>query len=233
MSKSRMFETLHSELINILSPFQNNEYVITDTVTVKSMNGSESCGRNPTDRGRNGIKISLICDQKLVVRSVYVSPANIHDAKLLEPTINCCISELECVKCLADSGYAGHEYIRFIKDMTGVKLISKPKNTRNPNIKSHKLSLDDQILLESKRNGIERLIGNIRTFRSLMIKYTKKISSYKTYLYIAILCVSCYNLFASYLNDSGLKLYLQCYSLSFFHLNRNRLLILIKNNIIG
>jgi len=96
---------------------------------------------------------------------------------------------------LADSGYAGQKYILKIRENTGVQLLSKPKKTRNPSKMSHVISDVDLKLLNKKRNRIERLNGNIRNFRGLMIKYTKTIASYRTYLYTALLCITCYQLF--------------------------------------
>jgi len=49
---------------------------------VKSIDGSQGFGRNPTDRGRKGLKVSLICDKNLVTHAVHVVGANIHDAKI-------------------------------------------------------------------------------------------------------------------------------------------------------
>jgi len=46
------------------------------------MDGSQGLGRNPFDRGRKGLKVSLICDQKLVTYAVHVAGANIYDAKI-------------------------------------------------------------------------------------------------------------------------------------------------------
>ena len=47
-------------------------YLITDTFTVKSMDGSEGLGRSCTDRGRKGLKVSLICDQNLVTHAIHL-----------------------------------------------------------------------------------------------------------------------------------------------------------------
>lgn len=196
ISSSKLLEKFYSEILSRLST-SRPEYVIADTFTVKSMDGSNGLGRNPTDRGRKGLKVSLICDPNLVVLSALTDKANVHDSKLLEPTIKICSSNLKTVKCLADSGYAGRKYIEKIKENTGVNLVSKPKKTRNPKLMSHKLSEDDSELLKKKRNGIELLNGQIRSFRSLMIKYVKTIDSYTTYLYLALICISCYNLFSN------------------------------------
>jgi len=46
------------------------------------MDGSQGLGRNPTDRGRKRLKVSLIGDQNLVTYAVHVVGANIHDAKI-------------------------------------------------------------------------------------------------------------------------------------------------------
>ena len=195
ISNSSFFEQIHAEIVHTYGKLEPDDYLITDTFTVKSMEGSEGVGRNPTDRGRNGIKVSIICDQNLITHAVHLTSANIHDSKILIPTTESSISDLHGKKCLADSGYAGHKYISKIKQITGISLISKPKRTNNLSIMSHQISEKDSILLQRKRNYIERLNGNIRKFRGLMIKYTKKMSSYRTYLFIAILCITCYCLF--------------------------------------
>jgi len=190
---SGLLEKIHSEII---ASVKNIDYLITDSFTVKSMDGSEGVGRNPTDRGRKGIKVSLLCDQNLITHGIFLEKANVHDSKILVPTINSCPSKIKGKRCLADSGYAGHEYIRTIKRQTGIILIPKPKRTRNKFLMSHELSTQDMELLKH-RNRIERLNGNIRRFRGIMIKYTKSLLSYKTYLFVAIICTTCYSLFKS------------------------------------
>ena len=194
ISKHSFFEKIHVDIVKKYRILEPDDYLMTDTFTVKSMEGTEGVGRNPTDRGRNGIKVSLICDQYLITHAVHVTSANTHDSMILAPTIEASISDLHGKKCLADSGYAGHKYISKIQSKTGILLISKPKKTRS-SMMSHHISKEESVLLQKKRNYIERLIGNIRKFRGLMIKYTQKISSYRTYLLLAICCITCYHLF--------------------------------------
>jgi len=195
ISRSGMLEKFYYEIISELPNIQPDQYLITDTFTVKSMGGSEGLGRNPTDRGRKGLKVSLICDPDLIVRGVHIDRANIHDSKLLEPTIQKASLGQKGIKCLADSGYSGSKYIQKIREQTGMILISQPRRTRNPNKMTHQISMEDSSLLNQKRNGIELLNGQIRSFRSLMIKYVKTIPAYRTYLYLALICMSCHNIF--------------------------------------
>lgn len=48
----------------------------------------ESVGRNPTDRGKNGCKRSVLADEKGLPLSIVISGANTHDVKLLAATLD-------------------------------------------------------------------------------------------------------------------------------------------------
>ena len=52
IAKYQILEQLYRELIVENIFLGENDFVITDTFTVKSMDGSQGLGRNPTDRGR-------------------------------------------------------------------------------------------------------------------------------------------------------------------------------------
>ncbi len=49
--------------------------------------GGPLTGPNPTDRGKNGSKIHLICDRSGLPISLAVSGANLHDSQALEPLV--------------------------------------------------------------------------------------------------------------------------------------------------
>lgn len=194
VTKNKFFNIIYEQLIHSYTKENQIQYLITDTFTVKSMLGSDGLGRSCTDRGRKALKVSLICDQNLVTHAVHLNPANVHDSKIFIPTIESSMTELKGNYCLADAGYAGHKYISNIEKHTGIKLLSKPKRTCNKSTMSHYVTPYESDLIKKKRNGIERLNGNIRNFRSLMIKYTKKIDSYLTYLYMVLIIITCYNI---------------------------------------
>jgi putative transposase len=48
---------------------------------------TKKIGPNPTDRGKQGVKRSLLCDAKGIPPSVEIDGANRHDVKLLELTL--------------------------------------------------------------------------------------------------------------------------------------------------
>jgi hypothetical protein len=48
----------------------------------------ESVGRNPSDRGKNGCKRSVLAGEKGLPLSIVISGANTHDVKLLAATLD-------------------------------------------------------------------------------------------------------------------------------------------------
>lgn len=137
------------------------------------MRGSEGLGRNATDRGRKGLKVSLICDTDRIVKAVHIGKANTHDTKLLVETIDQIPKPLDTdqheqtITCLCDAGYVGKK-LRDICLRKQVRLIVKPRRTRKKGKMTHVLLRTDAQLLREKRNQIELLNGHIRRFRSLM-----------------------------------------------------------------
>lgn len=196
MIEKSILKCVYEELICSLPP---TNLLIVDSFTVKSMMGSVGLGRNPTDRGRKGLKGSLICDTNRVVRGLKLGPANQHDVRLLEATIDTLPDPhpQELVSILCDSGYVGKK-IRDRCRKRNFRLIVKPRKTRRTcktGFKSHLLLKPDAELLRKKRNLIELLNGNIRRFRSLMIKWVRRIETYECLLYLGLLCISCYQTF--------------------------------------
>ena len=53
--------------------------------------GGDEIGANPTDRGKNGSKKSILTDRQGGPLSVVLAGANVHDAKLLDKTIEAMI----------------------------------------------------------------------------------------------------------------------------------------------
>ena len=44
-------------------------------------------GKNPTDRGKRGVKKGILCDSRGAPMAISVSPANMHDSKTLKPLL--------------------------------------------------------------------------------------------------------------------------------------------------
>jgi hypothetical protein len=64
----------------------NLDNVSVDGAITKAPCGGQSAGRSPVDRGKLGLKRSVLTDAGGVPLRVVSAPANRHDAPLLEPT---------------------------------------------------------------------------------------------------------------------------------------------------
>ena len=180
-------EFYHSIISSIINPAEC--LLITDTFTVKSMNGNQNVGHSSTDRGRNG---TVICDTNRITHAVHIGTANTHDSKLLTPTLEK-LQLSKTTKCLCDAGYVGKQLaIDCLKKK--LLLIVKTKKVGKSGKMSHLLESDDVQILSKFRNRIELLNGNIRRFRGLMIKWVRTIKTYQSFLYVALLCVSVYQI---------------------------------------
>jgi transposase len=62
--------------------------VAVDCCITKAPCGGEKAGRNPVDRGKQGIKRSTVVDAKGTPLGAVVAPANRHDSPLLEQTLD-------------------------------------------------------------------------------------------------------------------------------------------------
>jgi hypothetical protein len=71
-------------------------------------NGGELPGRNPTDRGKSGAKISVLTDANGTPLGVLLAPANRHDSPPLGPTLDSSLIALPAGATLEiDHGYRG------------------------------------------------------------------------------------------------------------------------------
>lgn len=69
------------------------EWQAADGTLGKARLGGDEIGPNPTDRGKNGTKKSILTDGQGGPLAIVVAGANVHDAKLLEQTIEAMVVE--------------------------------------------------------------------------------------------------------------------------------------------
>ena len=145
--------------------------------------GGDLIGPNPTDRGKAGVKRSLLVDREGGPLSITVAGANVHDAKLLEATLNAIVvkrpqpTEEEPQHLCLDKGYdnpsgrraaAGHGYREHIRRIGEEKLDSRGAK-RYP----------------ARRWVVERTLAWLSKCRAVLVRYDKKASNYLGVLQLA------------------------------------------------
>ncbi len=133
-------------------------------------------GPNPTDRGKAGSKRSLLVDAEGGPLSIVVAGANVHDAKLLEATLDAIVverpqpTEEEPQHLCLDKGYdnpsgreaaARHGYREHIR-----------------RIGEEKLDVSGVKRYPARRWVVERTLAWLSKCRAVLIRYDKKAANY-------------------------------------------------------
>ena len=140
-------------------------------------------GPNPTDRGKAGTKRSLLVDGEGGPLSIVVAGANVHDAKLLEATLDAIVverpqpTEEEPQHLCLDKGYdnpsgrgaaAGHGYREHIRRI-GEEKLDASGDKRYP----------------ARRWVVERTLAWLSKCRAVLVRYDKKAANYLGVLQLA------------------------------------------------
>ncbi len=142
----------------------------------------EALGRNPTDRGRRGSKIHLPVDQNGIPLGVALVGANIHDSRLVSPTLAADIlprpeptTDHPQNLCL-DKGYAYARVEQEVLDHTYSPPIRR--------IGEEKLS-EGEKTHPARRWVVERTIAWLKGFRAIRTRYFRQAQNYLAMIHLA------------------------------------------------
>ena len=134
--------------------------------------GGDAIGRNPTGRGKAGSKKSILVDTAGGPLSVAVAGANVHDTKLLRPTLeNIVVARPESTQNLClDKGYdnpTGHGTVAAFQYCPHIRRIGEEK-----------LDRWGEKTFPARRWVVERTLSWLSKCRAILVRYDKKASNY-------------------------------------------------------
>jgi len=144
-------------------------------------------GKNPTDRGKIGVKRSVLIDGRGVPISVAVSGANVHDQKLLADTLDGIPVRRPKPKprrpqhlCL-DKGYTGEPAQRVARHRHYIPHVpAKGQDSPTPKHRQGK----------ARRWKVERTHSWLNRARRLLIRWEKKVANYIGFLHLQFAIVA-------------------------------------------
>lgn len=135
-------------------------------------------GKNPTDRGKQGVKRSLMTDANGLPLSLVVAGANVHDIRLVADTLDALQTGRpgrRLVLCL-DKGYDAEWLRNYLKSRRYEPHIQSRKEesdaSRNTDFKAH-------------RWVVERTHSWMNRFRRILTRWEKKVENYEALLHFA------------------------------------------------
>jgi putative transposase len=170
--------TSYDELIGIQWEWQAGDCVMT-----KAPFGHAATGKNPTDRGKQGTKRSMVTDGAGIPLAIVIDGANRHDMKLLCATLEGIVvarpepsDEAPQHLCL-DAGYdypdcqdqaRAHQYL--------------------PHIRSRGQEQQAKVAIpgfQARRWVVERTHSWLNRSRRLLVRWEKKVENYLAFLHLA------------------------------------------------
>ena len=143
----------------------------------------EKTGANPTDRGKRGVKRSLLTEAQGVPVGVAVDGANRHDMKLVRPTLDSVVIarpeptlEQPQGMCL-DKGYDYDEVRRTLEEFGFTAHI----RSRGEEAKAIKREAG----FRARRWVVERTHGWLNRFRRILVRWDKSPENYIAFLHFA------------------------------------------------
>jgi putative transposase len=140
-------------------------------------------GPNPTDRGKSGVKRSLLTEGQGVPIGLVVEGANRHDMKLTRPTIASVVVERPAPTAERPQGMcldAGYDYdeVYEILHTFGFTAHVRPRGEEAKAIKR-------EAGFKARRWVVERAHSWMNRFRRLLIRWDKKPENYLAFLHFA------------------------------------------------
>ena len=145
--------------------------------------GGKKTGRNPTDRGKRGVKRSLLTEGHGVPIGLAVEGANRHDMKLVRATIESIVvdrpepTEAEPQGMCLDKGY-DYDEVREILEEFGFTAQIKARGDEAK-------ALKQEAGKRARRWVVERSHSWLNRFRRILVRWDKKPENYLALLHFA------------------------------------------------
>jgi putative transposase len=149
-----------------------------DGTMTKAPLGGERTGPNPTDRGKLGVKRSLLTDGRGIPLAVFVAPANRNDCKLVEATLDArLVRPPRTVRqrmCL-DKGY----------DFVEVDEVVVAYHFEVHTCRRGQAPRRERLTDRARRWVVERTHSWMNRFRRILVRWEKKVENYVGVLQLA------------------------------------------------
>jgi putative transposase len=152
------------------------EWLAMDGAMTKAPLGGERTGKNPTDRGKQGAKRSLLTEANGVPVGLAVEGANRHDKKLVEATLESIPVERPAPTAEEPQGMCldkGYDYDD-TRDLVREFGFTAHVRARGEEAKAWKREAGDK----ARRWVVERTHSWMNRFRRILIRWEKKVENY-------------------------------------------------------
>lgn len=181
--KLNIFELTYEILVETYCG-QNPDKIKTlfiDSSMIKNINGKDNVGRNHYDRNRKGNKITVLVNCYGIPVSIFLSPSNIHDSKLIDTSIDKSVIRIVKTKIISDKGYINKKIKNKLNRNRNIRLIYPYR--KNQEIKN--TSFEKNLL--RKRHIVENFFSWLKKYRRIQQRYDSKSINYFNFVYLGVI----------------------------------------------
>lgn len=167
------------------------EQLFIDGTLIKNYGAIECCGRNPTDRGRSGTKISAVCDKNRQIIGMVAAPANVSDSHLTTQTLASIPFDVRRdhrrrVNVVGDKGYSSRLLAREITEYNRrFMLIAQRKKRAKKPVNRRSQSQEGKSLLK-QRYVVENSFANMKNMKRLRAREEKLHRTFMSFVHLGV-----------------------------------------------
>jgi len=169
-AKAGVFDDIHDLFVQCYIAQKKPTYLALDAALNRARYGGTGIGKNPCDRGKNGIKKTLAVDDNGTPLVCLVTPANQHDiipARALLEKIKNIYPVGETSILAADSAYDAEDFKKALANSNIAPFITQNnRRLKNADPEAKKLRSAHRWIVESTHSWINN-------FRSLLTRFAK------------------------------------------------------------
>lgn len=178
-TRAGIFEKIHETFSSAFIEKNKPNYFAIDAALHRARHGGSGVGRNPTDRGKNGVKNTIVCTFDGTPLLALTSPANRHDiipARLLQTKMEVLFKHSKEIKILAgDCAYDSADMYEWTRQQQNVVLFTKRKRKKAAKEDATNRGSADRWVVESAHSWINN-------FRGILTRYARHEFAYQAML---------------------------------------------------
>jgi len=182
-NKYGIFQLAHQILIKYLRRQKKiaTKELFIDSTMIKNIQGRDGIGINHYDRGRKGVKISVIVTNQGIPLGMKVSKSNIHDLNLVNETIDDIKIKIVGSRLVGDKGYVSSKMKNELLLKRGIRMIYPLKKGEKKVI-----SQQDKKLLKD-RHIVENFFSWMKQYRRIRNRYDHQVANYIGFCYLDLI----------------------------------------------
>jgi len=167
------------------------QHIFLDCTLIKNNGVTECKGRNPTDRGRSGTKLSAVCDRERQIVGIVPAPANVGDSLLATSTLSAIPFDLRSdkrrrINIIADKGYSYRKVSEKVRKVDRRFVLITQKHKKHRRFPNNQCMTSDANSMLKGRHVIENSFADIKKFKRIRTRDDSHTDNFCSFIFLSL-----------------------------------------------